>query len=89
MRKTVFLFDKPVTKDWLFYVFTFFVASNIFNGVSNVVASGGPVLTSAGIISGLLDGAFRVFLSWFPLIPIIYFARKVIRSRKKISPEAN
>jgi hypothetical protein len=45
------------------------------------------VLTSAGIISGLLDGTFRVFLSWFPVIPLIYLVRKVIRSRKRPQQE--
>jgi hypothetical protein len=87
MKKTKFLFDTPLTKDWLFYIFLFFLASNVFNGASNVVESGGPVLTSAGIISGLLDGAFRVFLSWFPVIPLIYLVRKVIRSRKRPQQE--
>jgi hypothetical protein len=38
--------------------------------------------SSAGIISGLIDGAFRVFLSWFPIIPIIYVIRKQFRKRK-------
>jgi hypothetical protein len=34
------------------------------------------------MISGLIDGAFRVFLSWFPIIPIIYVIRKQFRKRK-------
>jgi hypothetical protein len=43
--------------------------------------------SSAGIISGVIDGTFRVFLSWFPIIPIIYVIRKQTRKRK--SNQAN
>ena len=82
MKKTKFLFDVPVTKDWLFIVFLFILASNLISGFSNVSSSGGFSLSSAGIISGLIDGAFRVILSWFPIIPIIYLVRKQVRKRK-------
>ncbi len=87
MKKTKFLFDMPVTKDWLFWVFSFMLLGNVVNGLSNVNASGGLNLSSAGMISGLIDGAFRVFLSWFPIIPIIYFIRKQVR--KKNPTEGN
>ncbi len=87
MKKTKFLFDVPVTKDWLFWIFSFVLLGNVVNGLSNVNASGGLSLNSAGIISGLIDGAFRVFLSWFPIIPIIYFIRKQVR--KKNPTEGN
>lgn len=83
MRKTIFLFEKPVTSDWLFWVFTVLLSINVFNGVSNVVNSGGLVFSSGGIISGLLDGLFRVVLSWFPFIPIIHLVRKLIRKLRK------
>lgn len=82
MKKTKFLFDVPVTKDWLFIVFLFILASNLISGFSNVNSSGGFSTSSAGIISGLIDGAFRVILSWFPIIPIIYLVRKQVRKRK-------
>jgi hypothetical protein len=81
MRKTKFLFDVPVTKDWLFYVFLFFLLGNIVGGISNVNSSGGISASSAGIISGIFDAGFRVLLSWFPVIPIIYFIRKLIRKK--------
>ncbi len=87
MKKTRFLFDTPVVKDWLFYVFLFFLASNLINGLTNVAESGGPVLSSGGLISGLIDGAFRVFLSWFPIIPIIFLIRKLIRAKRKPQQE--
>ena len=83
MKKTTFLFDKPVTSDWLFWVFIVSLGANVINGSSNVVNSGGLVFSTGGIISGLLDGLFRVLFAWFPLIPIIYLVRKLIRKRKK------
>jgi hypothetical protein len=82
MKKTRFLFDVPLTKDWLFYVFLFFLASNIVSGLSNVASSGGPSTTSGGILSGLIDAIFRVVLSWFPVIPIISLIRKLVRKSK-------
>jgi len=81
MKKTKFLFDLPMTKDWLFYVFLFFLGANVLNGLSNVSSSGGISSSSGGIFSGLIDAAMRVLLSWFPLVPIIYFIRKKVRER--------
>jgi hypothetical protein len=81
MKKTKFLFDVPVTKDWLFIVFVLILASNVIGGLSNVSASGGFSTSGGGLISGILDGAFRVVFSWFPIIPIIYAIRKQIRKR--------
>jgi hypothetical protein len=83
MKKTKFLFDLPITKDWLFYIFLLVLASNVVNGLSNVSASGGFTTSGFGILSGLIDGALRVLLSWFPIVPIIYFIRKQIRKSKK------
>lgn len=83
MKKTKFLFDLPITKDWLFYVFLVFLGSNVINGLSNVNSSGGINTSTGGLLSGLTDAAFRVILSWFPVVPIIYFIRKQIRKSKK------
>lgn len=83
MKKTRFLFDTPVTRDWMFYVFLVFLAANLVNGIQNVNSSGGLSTSSFGIVSGLIDGAFRVFLSWFPIIPIIYVIRKEIRKKTR------
>ena len=83
MKKTKFLFDLPITKDWLFYVFLIFLGSNVINGLSNVNSSGGINTSTGGLLSGLIDAAFRVILSWFPIVPIIYFIRKQIRKSKK------
>lgn len=83
MKKTRFLFDVPVTKDWMFYVFLFIFVLNIIGGLSNVSASGGFSSSSFGIVSGLGDGLFRVIFSWFPFIPVIYIIRKQIRKRNQ------
>jgi hypothetical protein len=88
MKKTLFLFEKPVTSDWLFWVFAVFLCVNVLSGVSNVVNSGGLVFSTGGIISGLLDGLFRVVLSWFPLIPIIHLVRRLIRKLRKSGSDA-
>lgn len=82
MRKTKFLFDVPITKDWLFYLFLIILASNIFNGLSNVSSSGGISTSTGGVLSGLIDGAFRIIFAWFPFVPIVYFIRQQIRKRK-------
>jgi hypothetical protein len=82
MKKTKFLFDVPVSKDWLFYVFLLVLASNLFSGFSNMSSSGGISTSSAGIVSGLIDGAFRVLFSWFPIIPVIYIIRKQFRKKQ-------
>lgn len=87
-KKTILLFEKPVTGDWLFWVFSVILSINVLSGVSNVVNSGGLVFSYGGIISGLLDGLFTIVLSWFPLIPIIYLVRKLIRKLRKSGSNA-
>ncbi len=84
MKETKYLFDVPVKKDWLFYVFLVVLVSNIIGGLANVVASGGLSLSSGGILSGTIDAIFKILLSWFPLIPIIYIIRKQVRKKKSI-----
>lgn len=79
---TLFLFDRPFSRDWLFYVFGLILTANVVNGLSNVIESGGFTLDSFGLVSGLIDGASRVFFAWFPLVPIIYFIRRLIRKRR-------
>ena len=88
MKKTKFLFDLPVTKDWLFFVFLFILGVNLISGFSNVNSSGGLSNSSSGLVSGLIDGAFRVMLSWFPLVPIIYLVRKQIRKKQPATQQS-
>ena len=81
-KGTLFLFDRPVHKDWMFYIFLFSLFSNIVGGLKNVSSSGGLTTDTFGTVSGLVDAIFRVLLSWFPIIPVIYFIRKKIREKK-------
>lgn len=81
-KSTLFLFDRPVHKDWMFYIFLFSLFSNIVGGLKNVSSSGGLTTDTFGTVSGLIDAIFRVLLSWFPIIPVIYFIRKKIREKK-------
>jgi len=80
--QTLFLFDRPLSGDWLFYVFLVIALANVVNGISNVMESGGFTLDSFGLVSGLLDGAFRIFFSWFPIVPIAYSIRKIVRKKR-------
>ena len=52
MKETKYLFDVPVKKDWLFYVFLVVLVSNIIGGLTNVVASGGLSLSSGRFLLG-------------------------------------
>ena len=83
MKKTRFLFDLPVTKDWLFYVFIAILIVNFTNAISRVNESGGVSTSTFGILSGVADLAFQIFAAWFPVVPIVYFIRKQIRKSKK------
>lgn len=83
MKKTKFLFDLPVTKDWLFYLFIFILLFNFSNAISRVNESGGVSTSTFGILSGVLDLAFQIFAAWFPIVPIVYFIRKQIRKSKR------
>ena len=81
-KNSKFMFDKPFTSDWLFWVFTLFLAVNVFNGVANVQASGGLDFSSSfSILSGLIDGVFRILISWVMVSPI-YWIRRIIRKSK-------
>jgi len=83
MKKTKFLFDSPVTKDWLFYIFLLILFFNFSNAISRVNSSGGINTSTYGALSGLADMAFQIFAAWFPVVPIVYFIRKRIRKTKK------
>jgi len=82
-KSTIMLFDKPVTSDWLFYVFLLSLGANVYNGLSNVFASGGISTSTAGVISGTIDGSLRIVFAYFPIIPAIYLIRKLIRKLRK------
>ena len=76
MKKTNFFFKSPFYKDWVFYVFLFFLAVSLSQGFSNVSSSGGLRTSSDDLISGAIDGIMRVFFAWMP-VPIINALRNL------------
>jgi len=76
-RKTILLFNRPVTGDWLFWVFMVTLAFSSLSSVPNVLNS------SNSVISGVFDILFLVIFAWFPLIPVTYFIRRLVRKRRK------
>ena len=83
MQKTKFLFNVPLTKDWLFYLFLLILLFNFSNAISRVNSSGGINTSTFGGLSGLIDIAFQIFAAWFPIVPVFYFIRRQIRKIKK------
>ena len=80
MKKSKFLFDVPVTKDWLFWIFIVLTTFNAIGALSAVSKSGGISTSSGGIISGLIDGAFTLLSAYIFVIPV-YWIRKFVRNR--------
>jgi hypothetical protein len=39
--------------------------------------------SSNSVISGVFDILFLVIFAWFPLIPVTYFIRRLVRKRRK------
>jgi uncharacterized membrane protein YfcA len=89
MKKTKFLFNVPLTKDWLFYLFLLILLFNFSNAISRVNSSGGISTSTFGALSGILDAAFQVFAAWFPIVPIVYFIRKLFKKRSKGNKDEN
>jgi hypothetical protein len=81
MKQTKFLFDKPITKDWLFWVFIILAALNGINAFQGVTQSGGVNTSTFSLVSGTIDGLFVLFSAFIWVIPI-YFIRKLIRKSK-------
>ena len=82
MKKTKFLFDLPVTKDWLFWIFIVFAGANALNAIQRVNQSGGVNTSSFSLLSGLIDALVTILSAYILVIPI-YFIRKAIRKSKK------
>jgi uncharacterized membrane protein len=81
MKKTKFLFDLPVTKDWLFWVFIVIAALNGISAFSGVVHGSGVSTSSFSLLSGTIDGLFVLLSAYIWIIPI-YFVRRLIRKSK-------
>ena len=82
MKKTKFLFDLPVAKDWLFWTFIVFAGANALSAIQRVNQSGGVNTSSFSLLSGLIDALFTIVSAYILVIPI-YFIRKAIRKFKK------
>lgn len=81
MRQTKYLFDSPVRRDWIFWVFCFFLLANVVNALQRVSNSGGIDLSPVSVVSGTINAAVQVLISWVMILPI-YLIRKSIRKRK-------
>ena len=85
-RKSRFMFDLPIFTDWLFYLFIFFLLSNWYGSFQTVQQSGGINTSTFSLVSGSIDAAFGLLISWIMLTPI-YWVRRFVRARKN-EPEA-
>jgi hypothetical protein len=81
MKKTKFLFDLPVTKDWLFWIFIVFAGANSISSLQGVNQSRGINTSSFSLVSGSIDALVGVLSAYIIVIPI-YFIRKAIRKSK-------
>ena len=80
-RKSRFMFDLPFFTDWLFYLFIFFLLSNFYGSYQAVQQSGGVNTSTFSLVSGSLDAAFGLLISWIMVAPV-YWIRRFLRSRK-------
>lgn len=81
MKQTKFLFDTPVTKDWLFWLFVVLAGLNGINAFQGVSQSGGVNTSTFSLVSGTIDGLFVLFSAFIWVVPI-YFIRKLIRKSR-------
>jgi hypothetical protein len=86
VRQTKFLFDTPVTKDWLFWVFVVLAALSGVGAIQRVNESGGVNTSTFSILSGTIDALVVIFSAYILVIPL-YLVRKFIRKRNKVNPE--
>jgi hypothetical protein len=81
-KKSRFMFDLPVFTDWLFYLFLFFLFANWSGSFNSVQESGGINTSTISVISGTIDAAFGLLISWIMVAPF-YWSRKLIRRVRK------
>lgn len=83
MKQTKFLFDKPITNDWLFWVFVAFSTLNGIGAIQRVNSSGGINTSTFSLISGAIDALVVIFSTYVLVIPI-YLVRKFIRKKNNV-----
>ena len=84
VRQTKFLFDTPVTKDWLFWVFVVLAALSGVGAIQRVNESGGVNTSTFSILSGTIDALVVIFSTYIIVIPI-YLVRRFIRKKNKVN----
>ena len=87
MKQTKFLFDNPVTKDWLFWVFVALATLSGVGAIQRVNESGGVNTSSFSLLSGSIDALVVIFSTYIFVIPI-YLVRKYIRKKNKVNLES-
>ena len=88
MKQTKFLFDKPVTKDWLFWVFVTLGALSGIAALQRVNESGGVNTSTFSLVSGTIDALFVIFSTYILVIPI-YLIRRFIRKKNKVEADSS
>lgn len=81
-KKSRLMFDLPVFSDWLFYLFIFFLFANWSGSFLRVQESGGVNASNFSIVSGSIDAAFGLLISWIMVTPF-YWLRRIIRKNRK------
>lgn len=82
VKKSRLMFDLPIYTDWLFYLFLFFLFANWTGSFSRVQESGGIDTSTFSLLSGSIDAALGLMISWIMVAPF-YWVRRVIRRTRK------
>lgn len=78
------LFKRPVTKDWVFYVYVVSVVIDSLGSISKVLGQGGPFLdNSASVVSGSIDALSHLLISYILVLPILIVRRVIAASRSR------
>ena len=77
-KKSRFMFDLPVFSDWLFYLFLFFLFANWSGSFLRMQESGGINTSTFSLVSGSIDAAFGLLISWIMVVPF-YLIRRIFR----------
>jgi len=83
------LFKRPVTRDWVFYVYLVSLVFDSLGSISKVVGQGGPFLNnSASVVSGSIDALMHLLVSYILVLPIL-IVRRIIDARRPRSKTDN
>jgi hypothetical protein len=86
MKQTKYLFDNPVTGDWLFWVFIGLSGLNAIGAIQRVGESGGINTSTFSLVSGAIDALFVFVVSYILILPV-FLIRKLIRKSRAKSEE--